>query len=185
MPGRDMVRAQMLAVGLFVAFWVVVGLGLFFVAIRGGVSGAQATLRTQARRRGRGVDIIFVIVYVGFGIALPVIFLTGNHVNASAQVGGIRLNSSERAGRDVFAQKCGFCHTLAAANAVGKVGPDLDMLQPTETLVLNTIANGCVQNAAPNATNACLGYGTMPAGVISGGQAQDVAAFVARVAGKE
>lgn len=175
----------MLAVGLFVAFWVVVGLGLFFIAIRGGVGGAEATLQTQTRGGRRAVDIIFVIMYVGFGIALPVIFLTGNHANASGQVGGITLNSSEKAGRAVFAQKCGFCHTLAAANAIGKVGPDLDMLQPTQTLVLNTIANGCVQNAAANAANACLGYGTMPADVVSGQQAQDVAAFVARVAGKE
>ncbi len=175
----------MLAVGLFVAFWVVVGIGLFFVAIRGGVGGAEATLQTQTRSGRRAIDIIFVIVYVGFGIALPVIFLTGNHASASGQVGGITLNASEKSGREIFSQRCGFCHTLDAANAVGKVGPNLDMLQPTKTLVLNTIANGCVQNAAPNAANACLGYGTMPADVVGGPQAQDVAAFVAKVAGKE
>ena len=63
---------------------------------------------------------------------LPVVFLVGNHNRANAQVGGIKLNAAEQNGRELFGQKCGLCHTLAAANAVGKVGPNLDVLQPTE-----------------------------------------------------
>ena len=38
------------------------------------------------------------------------------------------------------------CHTLSAANAVGKVGPNLDTLKPPYGLVLNTINNGCLQD---------------------------------------
>lgn len=181
---HDIVRA-VLAVGLFVAFWVVIGLALFFVAIRGGLGGARATLQTQSRRGRKWMDGLFVIMFVGFGIALPAIFLFGNHSNASGQVGGIRLTAAEKTGRQLFSQKCAFCHTLAAANAVGKVGPNLDMLQPPYTLILNTIAHGCVQNPPPNSPQSCLGYGTMPAAIVGQQQAQQVASFVARVAGKE
>jgi mono/diheme cytochrome c family protein len=174
-----------LAVGLFVAFWVVIGLALFFVAIRGGIGGARATLQTQSRRGRRWMDGLFVIAFVGFGIALPAIFLFGNHYNASGQVGGIRLTAAEKTGRQLFAQKCAFCHTLAAANSVGKVGPNLDMLQPPYTLILSTIAHGCVQNPPPNSPQTCLGYGNMPAAIVGQPQAQQVASFIARVAGKE
>src|SRR5205807_6047868 len=81
---------------------------------------------------------------------------------------------------------CGVCHTLAAANAVGKVGPNLDMLKPAYTLVAHTITYGCLQD--PPSTSAptnCLGQGNMPAAILQGTQARDVAQFVAKVAGKE
>lgn len=82
-----MVRPDMLAVAGFIAFWVIIGLGLFFVAVRGGPGGAEAALQTQTRRGRRGMDTLFVVLYLGFGIALPVVFLVGNHSNANAQVG--------------------------------------------------------------------------------------------------
>jgi hypothetical protein len=64
-------------------------------------------------------------------------------------------------------------------------GPNLDQIQPAESLVLKTINNGCLQSPPPgDASETCLGQGTMPAGIVQGKQAQDVAAFVARVAGK-
>ena len=46
----------------------------------------------------------------------------------------------------MFGEHCGVCHTLAAANAVGKVGPNLDVIQPTEQLTLHTIMYGCLPN---------------------------------------
>ncbi|MDE3132395.1 MAG: hypothetical protein KGL16_14685, partial [Acidobacteriota bacterium] len=76
------------------------------------------------------------------------------------------------------------CHTLAADNAVGKTGPNLDSLRPPKALVLHTIANGCLQKPTASQSNSfCLGYGTMPADIVQGRQAQDIAAFVARIAG--
>jgi hypothetical protein len=179
------VRAHVLAVGLFIAFWVVLALGLFFIAVRGGVAGARRTAPTQSRSGRRLMSVIFVIVYAGFGVALPIIFLTGNHRNASSQYAGIRLTPAEKSGRELFGQHCGVCHTLSAANAVGKVGPNLDVLQPPASLVLNTINNGCVQNPPPNSPQACLGQGTMPAQLLEGKDAQNVANFVAKVAGNE
>ncbi len=178
----------MLGTWLFVAFWVILGLGVFFLAIRGSGRGSSAAAYppTVAARRATGT--LLTLVYVGFGVAVPLLFLIGNHTNANAQVGGYKLSASEKAGRELFGHYCGLCHTLAAANAVGKVGPDLDTLQPTpsEGLVLHTIQYGCLQSPPPNdSQQSCLGEGNMPQGIIQGQQAIDVAKFVARVAGRE
>ena len=175
----------MLAVALFIAFWVVLALSLFFVAVRGGVVGARQTIQTQSRGGRKAINVVFVFVYVVFGVAIPVLILTGNHANANSQVGGIKLTAGEKTGRELFGEHCGVCHTLAATNAIGKVGPDLDTLQPPSQLVLDTINNGCLQDPPPNSNETCLGYGTMPSGILQGRQAQDVAAFVGKVAGKE
>jgi mono/diheme cytochrome c family protein len=176
-----------LAVILFIAFWVLTALALFFIAIRGGIGGARATLHTQGRVGRAAMHSLFVFLYVGFGVAAPIAILTGNHANASAQVGGLKLTSAEKTGRMLFGEHCGVCHTLAAANAVGKVGPNLDQIQPAQSLVLKTINYGCLQNASAksNPDESCLGYGTMPSSILEGQDAADVAAFVARVAGKE
>ncbi len=175
----------MLATFLFIAFWVVVALSLVFVASRGGIGGARQAFQTQSRSGRRTIGYVFVVLYVGFGIALPVAFLTGNHANASSQIGGIKLTASEKRGRQLFGQVCQTCHTLSGANAVGKVGPNLDMLKPPYSLVINTINNGCLQNPPPGSAQACLGQGVMPPQLLQGQQANDVSRFVAKVAGKE
>jgi mono/diheme cytochrome c family protein len=175
----------MLGVILFIAFWVVLALVLFFIAVRGGLGGARATLQTQSRSGRKAFTVIFALVYIGFGVAIPLLFLTGNHSNANAQVGGIKLTAAEKRGRELFGQNCAVCHTLAAANAVGKVGPNLDQLAPPQKLVADTIANGCVQSPPKGSNQGCLGQGVMPADLLQGKQATEVAQFVAKVAGKE
>jgi len=174
-----------LGISLFIAFWVVLGVGLFYAAVRGGFVGARAPRRVPSRGAHRGASVIFVLIYVFFGVALPLLILTGNHSNASGQIGGTTLNAAEKRGRELFGAHCGVCHTLAAANAIGKVGPNLDTLQPTASLVLHTINNGCLANPPANSPQTCLGQGTMPSGILQGKDAQDVAAFVGKVAGKE
>jgi mono/diheme cytochrome c family protein len=126
-----------------------------------------------------------VVVYIAFGVAIPVLIQFGNRNNANAQVGGSELTQAEKRGRELFGQHCGLCHTLAGANAVGKVGPNLDVIQPTEQLVLHTIQYGCLQNPPKGSQEACLGEGTMPAAVLQGVDASDVAQFVSKVAGNE
>jgi mono/diheme cytochrome c family protein len=168
-----------LATFLFVAFWVVIAVSLLVIAIRLGRVRRTPEKPSPAARRAAG--LVFALIYVGFGVAIPLVFLAGNHSNASAQVGGITLTAAEKHGRELFGQNCSVCHTLAAANAVGKVGPNLDKLKPPALLVLNTINNGCVQNPPANSPQACLGFGTMPAQLLEGKNAQDVANFVARV----
>jgi mono/diheme cytochrome c family protein len=174
----------MLATALFLAFWVALALVLFFIASRGGVRGARAAFQTQTHGGRRGAVVVFVFLYVAFGIGMPIAFLTGNHANASRQVAGVSLTKGEKRGRELFGQVCGTCHTLAAANASGKVGPNLDMLKPPASLVLNTINNGCLQNPPPNSNESCLGQGVMPAQLLQGRDANDVAQFVGKVAGK-
>jgi mono/diheme cytochrome c family protein len=174
-----------LAVYLFVAFWAILALGLLFLAGRGGFGAPSRPGRRATPSSRKATAAIFAIIYVGFGVVIPAVFLVGNHNRANAQVGGLTLTSAEKTGRELFGQHCGVCHTLAATNSIGKVGPNLDVLRPAESTVLHTINNGCVQNAAPTSAENCLGYGTMDAGIIQGKQAQDVAQFVARVAGQE
>lgn len=176
----------MLPVVLFIAFWVLLALIVFFIAGSGGPKRAGAQMQTQSRRGSRAIGLTMVFLYVAFGVAIPLLLLHGNHSKANAQVGGIRLSAAEKRGREIFGFRCGLCHTLAGANTVGKVGPNLDQLKPVKSLVLNTINNGCLQNP-PSASSptTCLGFGTMPAGIVQGRNAQDVAAFVAAVAGKE
>ncbi len=137
---------------------------------------------------GRGSNtvtgIAFVLVTLGFGIALPLVMLHGNVANASKQVGGVRLTAEAKTGRLLFGEHCAVCHTLGAANAIGKVGPNLDLLRPDRTTVLHTIANGCLPNASgADQSETCLGYGVMPSEVVTGQDAQDVASFVAEAAG--
>jgi mono/diheme cytochrome c family protein len=74
-------------------------------------------------------------------------------------------------GKEIFASKCGSCHTLSAAGTNGGVGPNLDQLKPDAKRVEAAIANGGT------------GGGVMPKGLVSGDQAKQVAAFVAQSAG--
>ena len=174
----------MLAVAAFVAFWVVVALALLVLATRG--TGTATPRRRDPGRRGSTATItVFAVTAAVFGVGLPLLMLTGNHHNASAQVGGIKLTAAEKSGRELFGRHCGVCHTLAAANAVGKVGPNLDVLKPAQSIVLHTINNGCLPNPPKGSAQGCLGYGVMPAAVVQGEDAQNVAAFVAKVAGQE
>lgn len=176
----------MLPVFLFIAFWAVLGLMVFFIAVRSGPSAARETRRRQSQASWRLMVGSFLIIYIGFGVLIPFAFLRGNEQSASAQVGGITLTANEKAGRELFGVHCGVCHTLAAANAVGKVGPNLDQLRPPASLVLSTINNGCLQKPlVNNSSQQCLGFGTMPAQIVQGKEAAQVSQFVARVAGKE
>lgn len=68
-----------------------------------------------------------------------------------------------------FATTCGACHTLANAGTTGQVGPNLDTKKPDAARVLHQIQ---------------VGGGPMPPGLLTGQTAQDVANYVAAVAGK-
>lgn len=182
--GHDIVRA-LLGVALFIALWVVLALIVFFVAGAGGPSGARRSMQAPSYRGSRALGVLMLVIYIGFGVAVPLVFLAGNHANANAQIGGQPLTAAEKRGREAFAFRCGFCHTLAGANTVGKVGPNLDQLKPSASLILHTITYGCLQSPGSNTQASCLGAGNMPAGIIQGRDAQDVAAFVAKVAGNE
>jgi mono/diheme cytochrome c family protein len=73
-------------------------------------------------------------------------------------------------GAQLFTDNCANCHTLAAAGAGGKVGPDLDQLRPGPDLVKTQVTNG---------------GGSMPSfkGKLSEEQIQAIADYVSQNAG--
>lgn len=53
------------------------------------------------------------------------------------------IKGDPAAGKSVFAKAaCSGCHTLAAANATGTVGPNLDQLKPDYRAVTAQVTNG-------------------------------------------
>jgi mono/diheme cytochrome c family protein len=86
------------------------------------------------------------------------------------------LTPAELHGRQEFVDHCGSCHTLAAAGTVGQVGPNLGDIAITERDVLNAIRRGGGPHAKGQETGPS---GTMPPNLVTGKDAQDVAAFVA------
>ena len=75
-------------------------------------------------------------------------------------------------GKQLFRQQCASCHSLAAVNARGVTGPDLDEIgEVTPERVRNAIRNGGT------------GQDRMPAGLLEGEEARDVAEYVSEVAG--
>ncbi|HEX4108643.1 MAG TPA: cytochrome c [Solirubrobacteraceae bacterium] len=162
----------MLSVG-FVIFWVVLGLIVFFVAMSGGRRGAGKAIHSQTPLANRLFPLAFVVV-LAFGLTVPTLVLVANGDNkASVGPGGVHLNANQQVGRDLFSKTCAFCHTLKGADAVGRIGPDLDLYPGlNKALVLNAIQLGRAR-----------GNGSMPAELYTGVDANDVASFVAAVAG--
>jgi mono/diheme cytochrome c family protein len=86
------------------------------------------------------------------------------------------LSPAEAHGRDLFVQHCGSCHTFDAAGTVGQVGPNLDDVAVNEADVLHAIRTGGGRHAKGQERGPS---GNMPANLVTGKDAQDVAAFVA------
>lgn len=174
----------MVGVIIIAVLFTALAVGIFWAAGRGRLGPVTDVMLSQGRVGRRVINVTMVVIYIGFGIVLPGIILVGNHTNASAQVGGLKLTAAQRSGRELFGEHCAVCHTLSAAAAVGKIGPNLDQLRLSASLTLHTIQYGCLQNPGGSTQETCLGYGVMPADVVQGQQARQVADFVARVAGR-
>jgi mono/diheme cytochrome c family protein len=171
----------------FVIFWAILGLGVFFVAMRGGPRGARNTLHIESKAGQRALSAGIVVV-CAFGLAVPALVLAFNGADkASVASGGLHLTAQQQKGRELFSHACNLCHTLQAANAVGRVGPNLDVLIPTvaaglppsdaeskrKAFVLSAIVEGRAR-----------GKGQMPALLYQGSEAEQVASFVAATAGR-
>jgi mono/diheme cytochrome c family protein len=86
------------------------------------------------------------------------------------------LSDAEAHGQELFVQRCGSCHTFDAAGTVGQIGPNLDDIAINEGDVLYAIKNGGGRHAKGQETGPS---GNMPRNLVTGKDAQDVAAFVA------
>jgi mono/diheme cytochrome c family protein len=87
-------------------------------------------------------------------------------------------------GKQLFVAKCGACHTLSHANATGTIGPNLDVAfrqdraDGIKTASIQGLVAYWIQYPNPNPDSGAV----MPAMLVKGQQAQDVAAYVAAVA---
>jgi mono/diheme cytochrome c family protein len=83
-------------------------------------------------------------------------------------------------GKVLFAQKCGSCHTLAHAGTTGNVGPNLDYA------FLQDRADGMSSSSIEGLVSYWIGHpntqSVMPANLVTGHDAADVAAYVGMVA---
>ena len=157
---------------VFVLVFILLGLGVLFVAMSGGPGGIGSVLHSQSRGSRRFATSAFVVCLLVLGIGVPAVVIAATKDDNDIPQQGIKLTAAEQHGRELFGQRCALCHSLKAANAVAQVGPDLDQLQPNKALVLSTIKSGRSN-----------GNGQMPANIYTGQDAVDVAEFVAKAVG--
>ena len=141
----------------------------------------RARLRTRPRGERRAPT-----AQASFRQTLPVrghaavLALTTALLAAGCGTGGIAKSANPDRGKQLFTQKCAGCHTLAAANAKGTIGPNLDEAfaydrnQGFKQVTIEQVVRDQIE----------LASGGMPANLVRGHDADAVAAYVAGVAGK-
>ena len=159
---------------IFVLVWVVLGLGLLFIAMSGGPSGASERLMSTSRAGRRVAIVLFTLSLLLLGAVVPAAVISAVSNNDDIPEANVsNLTEAEQNGRELFGLRCANCHTLKAANAIAAVGPNLDQLRPNRALVLDAIENGRSR-----------GNGQMAGGLYTGEDAEDVASFVAKAVGQ-
>jgi cytochrome c553 len=152
--------------------FVVIGIGVLFIAFAGGAGAAREMYLT---RGGKVFTLVIVVLYLALGVAIPAAVIASRG-EAEGGVGALRSENPSTAdenGKTLFIQNCKSCHTLAAVQAMGVTGPNLDDLGGLDKeRVMNAIKRGGT------------GSGRMPPGILQGEDAEDVAGWVAQVAGQ-
>ncbi|HEY5318833.1 MAG TPA: c-type cytochrome [Solirubrobacteraceae bacterium] len=83
-------------------------------------------------------------------------------------------------GKELFASKCGACHTLSHAGTTGTIGPNLDVAYAEDRH--DKFSNGEIQGLVDFQIEYPNTLGKMPPMLYHGSKAEDVAAYVAKVA---
>ena len=152
--------------------FVLLGVAVLFVAFSGGPGAAR---QAYLAKGNRGFRILFPILYVVLGVVVPALILAGRD-EAAGGTGALKsqeLSTQAEQGKNLFKQQCASCHSLAAVNARGVTGPDLD--QSGEMTVQRVVA--AIRNGG-------TGQGRMPAGLLEGEDAEAVGAYVSKVASR-
>ena len=133
-------------------------------------AGAVATVTRSSPAIGATIVACSVLALV-----TTIVLASGQRRHSVDGMSGesIELTPAEAHGRELFADNCAGCHVLGAANAVGRLGPSLDFLRPPEAVVRRRIDDGSQASSA-----------VMPANIVTGTDADAVAAFVSKVAGR-
>jgi mono/diheme cytochrome c family protein len=126
----------------------------------------------------RSTFVMFGLVVLLLAVGIPAWAIT-NEGSESASPEEVPSNLQE--GKDLFVTNCGACHTLAKAGTDGVIGPNLDELLAPPSASPPDPAT--VKPRVLAAINNGMG-GRMPKGLLSGQNAQEVANFVANVAGQ-
>ena len=112
-----------------------------------------------------------------------------------AGAGGISTGGDTAKGEVLFKQQCGGCHTLAAAGTAGVIGPNLDDAfsadreQGFDQSSIQQVVAGQIQYPPEGRVNAegvyvtSAGDPAMPPDLVTGDDVNNVAAYVASVAG--
>lgn len=161
----------MAAAAIVIAF-LIIGSGVMFVAYSGGPGQAREAYLTRGRRFFR---LVLPLIYLGIGIAVPALVIANGDESegGTGRLADVKPNATEKKGKLLFRQTCATCHTLGAVNAHGVTGPNLDEIgQVTKQRVLNAVKIGGT------------GDKRMPAGLLTGKNADAVAVYVAKVAGQ-
>ena len=157
---------------IVLAPFIVVGLIVIFIAFSGGASAARQTYLT---RGGRPFSVGIVLLYLALGVAVPAAVIAARG-EAEGGVGSLRtkeLSGKEEEGKTLFVQTCKSCHTLAAVQAHGVTGPNLDELGGLDKARVRQAIN-----------RGGTGSGRMPPALLEGADADAVATYVADVAGR-
>jgi mono/diheme cytochrome c family protein len=154
--------------------FVVAGVIVMFIAFAGGAGAAREAYLTRGRR---AFTISMILLYVGLGVAIPaaVIAGRGESVGGTGSLRTEEIASDKKLedGKQLFIQTCKSCHTLAAVDAHGVTGPNLDELGGLDKQrVRNAIKIGGT------------GDGRMPPQLLTGADADAVATYVESVAGR-
>lgn len=130
--------------------------------------------------------------------AAAVTLATGFTVAAAAcggGTGGLSSGGDTVRGEALFKEKCGSCHTLAAAGTAGVIGPNLDdafaadRAQGFEESSIQQVVAGQIRYPLEGRINdegqyvTSTGSPAMPADLVTGDDVDAVAAYVAMVAG--
>jgi cytochrome c553 len=165
----------------FVALFLLLGLGVLFVAFSGGPSRARETYLTRGRRV---FTATIVILYIAVGITIPAVVISDREEGPGGgeALADVRTNNRLEDGKDLFRSTCASCHNLDAVNARGVTGPDLDEIGGPEGVDPIAVKEAILYGGSVGKENA--GTGRMPPQLLGEADADKVAAFVAAVAGK-
>src|SRR6478736_9437230 len=133
---------------------------------------------SEHRARGR-------LALAPVAVALSVVFAAGC---GSGSVGYSEGNGDRANGKELFVKNCGSCHTLADAGTKGQIGPNLDyafLQSRNDGLGESTFVQVVRGQIAYPVVKPSTGAPGMPADILEGQDADDVASYVGSVAGDQ